>query len=203
MGVNRFMLLLATLCLSVYGLQASPAGHQEKTFVAMVGFHCDLKNAAVNPDTIDLANIYNTLVNKVNELSKNKKFSISFHDDSRETVETPGKTNLFLNINIQFNTDPAKNGVDVFYSDDNDYTFQSIKYANIVVSEVKSSKLNLKVHGMIESDMTKLKSATGPALEVIMNLAGTREGAQVITDENKLDALAKMIFECVERISKS
>jgi N-acetylmuramoyl-L-alanine amidase len=73
----------------------------------------------------------------------------------------------------------------------------------MVVSEIKSSRLNLKVNGMSEGNLSKLKNASGPALQIDFNLMNTAEDKVILTNDEKLTALAKTIYECIERISKS
>lgn len=182
-------------------------GPQDKEqFNVVVNLGYELNNIDLTADSIDFINVSSHLMNKVSELAKNKKFSISFKNSEREVegaVNLSSKSNLFLNLSISVNTESTKNGVDVYYAEDNDYTFQSIKYANMVVSEIRSSRLNLKVNGMNETDLPGLKNATGPAIQIEIKLNNTAGDKLILTNEEKLNALAKMIYACIERISKS
>jgi|GEM_PF-2992322 len=179
------------------------AGHQDKDFNALVALHCQVTTISDGSVPLDFDSVSAKLITKVNELTRKKKVLIQF-EGNEEAGGNPGTVrDLYLDITIRFSQDVNTNGVNVYYSDDNDYAFQSIKYANMVVSEIKSSRLKLKVNGMTESGEDRLKNAPGPALLVDVSLMNTDEAKALLTNEDKLNELAKMIFECIERISKS
>lgn len=205
--MNKIILLLFVSLLSAKVSYAGWEGQHEKVqFNVMVNLGYEVNNIDLSSDSIDFKNVTLTLVNKVNELAKNKKFAVTFSHENKEqgsVINLETKSDLLLNISIMFIQDETKNGVDVYYAEDNDFTFQSIKYANMVVSEIKSSRLNLKVNGMAESDLPKLKNATMPALQVDINLMNVPEDKLILTNEDKLNALARLIYGCIERISKS
>ncbi len=192
------------------GLQAR-SGNTDKQdnkeqFSVTVNLGYEWNNMDLSKDSIDFGQVESRLIAKVNELAKNRKFSIHFGNEVSDTVGITGhqaKPDLILNITLQISRDQEKRGVNVYYSEDNDYMFQSIKFANMVVSEARASRLNLRVNGMIESDMSRLKDAAAPALQVEINLSERPEDLQIITNEEKLMALARLIYECIERISKS
>lgn len=205
--VKQTKKITLVVVLIIAGLKAFAGGQDHKAqFNVKVNFGCDAKNADLSKDTINFKLIETLLIAKVNELAKNKKFLIRFVNENKELeviAATEFKPELFLTISILFGNDQSKRGAEVFYADDNDYAFQSIKYANMLLSEVKSSKLNLKINGMNESDLSTLKNAKGPALQLDINLFDQGDDKLILLQEEKLNVLAKLIYECIERISKS
>lgn len=210
MMINRMIRMVVLTGFILSGLSGNTAfagGQQDKElFNVIVNLGYEVNSTDLQRDSINYENISKILMAKVNELARNKKFTVVFANSDQSahaSVNVPEKPNLYFNISLIFNKDNSRNGVNVFYAEDNDYTFQSIKYANMVVSEIKSSRLSLKVNGMIESDLPQLKTAGGPALQVDINLMNSLEDKLILTQEEKLNALAKMIYACIERISKS
>src|SRR4051812_37217256 len=120
----------------VIALSAGPfnasAGGPEKIFQAVVSLTYESR-ARDKSDTIDMNNVYRILAAKVNELSKKKKLSIQF--PATGTNDAAGH-DLYMDFTVRFNADVTQSGVDVYYSGENDFAFQSIKYANMVVSEI-------------------------------------------------------------------
>lgn len=204
----KFYLTGALLLLSCIPARSGNGDKQDnrEQFNVTVNLGYEWNDVDLSKDSIDFSQVESRLMAKVNELAKNRKFSIRFGNEVSDTTGITGngaKPDLILNISLQISRDQEKRGVNVYYSEDNDYTFQSIKFANMVVSEAKASRLNLRVNGMIESDMSRLKDASAPALQVEINLSEKTEDLQIITNEEKLMALARLIYECIERISKS
>lgn len=200
------MVMILFLGFNLVTVSKSQNYKDKEQFNVVVNLDYNMNNIDLASDSIDLKNVSSHLMNKVNELAKNKKFTVAFNGTENVvegSVNLASKSNLILNLSISINNTDTKSGVDVFYADDNDFTFQSIKYANMVVSEIKSSKLNLQVNGMNESGLPLLKNATGPALQVEIKLQNTFQDKLILTNEDKLNALAKMIYSCIERISKS
>ena len=204
----KFYLAGALLLLSGIPARSGNGDKQDnkEQFNVTVNLGYEWNDVDLSRDSIDFSQVESRLMAKVNELAKNRKFSIRFGNEVSDTIGITGhaaKPDLILNISLQISRDQEKRGVNVYYSEDNDYTFQSIKFANMVVSEARASRLNLRVNGMIESDMSRLKDASAPALQVEINLSEKPEDLQIITNEEKLMTLARLIYECIERISKS
>jgi len=199
MKKNLFKSLLVALMFILSG--DLTAGQPDKSFNAVVSFNYELNGSTGADQATGFNDISTRLAARVNELTRNRKFAILFpaSDSGAGSNMTP---DIYLEFSIQFSGN-EQNTAEVYYSDENDHAFRSIKYANMVVSEMKSSRLNLKINGMVESEMDNLKNAAGPALQVVMNMAGAVEGNAMLADEEKLDAMARMIYNCIERIYRS